>query len=178
MEKNRAWRTEFLEKNRACLKNWILAKFQALERKFCIKNWKMLKWVLGNCWESVKRGCKGPHVPVPLFKVSTPRGFCLLSWSPELSRVTPNVDAFSGVLRGLFCYGHGKPVPGATRMARGGIRLVHGSQKSTLITYYSGMKKDPKYAFLHAFFLICLSCSFQNLSLWYIDLRENQRGNG
>ena len=50
---------------------------------------------------------------------------------------------------------------GATRMARGGIRLVHGLTKSTLITYFSGMKKDPKYAFLHAFFLICLSCSFQ-----------------
>ena len=45
------------------------------------------------------------------------------------------------------------PTPrGATRMARGGIRLVHGLTKSTLITYYSGMKKDPKYAFLHAFF--------------------------
>ena len=55
---------------------------------------------------------------------------------------------------------------GATRKARGGIRLVHGLTKSTLITYYSGMKKDPKYAFLHAFFLICLSCSFQNLSIW------------
>ena len=55
---------------------------------------------------------------------------------------------------------------GATRMARGGIRLVHGLTKSTLITYFSGMKKDPKYAFLHAFFLICLSCSFQNLSIW------------
>ena len=52
---------------------------------------------------------------------------------------------------------------GATRMARGGIRLVHGLTKSTLITYFSGMKKDPKYMFLHAF---CLSCSFQNLSIW------------
>ena len=54
---------------------------------------------------------------------------------------------------------------GATQMARGGIRLVHGLTKSTLITYFSGMKKDPIYAFLHAFFLICLSCSFQNLSI-------------
>ena len=32
---------------------------------------------------------------------------------------------------------------GATRMARAGIRLVHGLTKSTLITYYSGMKKRP-----------------------------------
>ena len=56
------------------------------------------------------------------------------------------------------------PPGGATRMARGGIRLVHGLTKSTLITYYSGMKKDPKYAFLHALLLICLSCAFQNLS--------------
>ena len=55
---------------------------------------------------------------------------------------------------------------GATRMARGGIRLVHGLTKGTLITYFSGMKIDPKYAFLHAFFLIDLSCSFQNLSIW------------
>ena len=55
---------------------------------------------------------------------------------------------------------------GVTRMARRGIRLVHGLTKSTLITYFSGMKIDPKYAFLHAFFWICLSCSFQNLSIW------------
>ena len=49
------------------------------------------------------------------------------------------------------------PVPGgggATRMARGGIRLVHGHTKSTLITYFSGMKIDPKYVFLHAFFFM------------------------
>ena len=49
-------------------------------------------------------------------------------------------------------------------MARGVIRLVHGLTKSTLITYFSGMKIDPKYVFLHAFFLICLSCSFQNMT--------------
>ena len=48
---------------------------------------------------------------------------------------------------------------------KGGIRLVHGHTKSTLITYFSGMKTDPKYAFLHAFFLICPSCPFQNLSI-------------
>ena len=47
-----------------------------------------------------------------------------------------------------------------------GIRLIHGLTKSTLITYFSGMKVDPKYAFLRAFFLICLSCPFQNLSIW------------
>ena len=58
------------------------------------------------------------------------------------------------------------PGGGATRMARGGIRLVHELTKSTLITYFSGMKVDPKYAFLHAYFLICLSCSFQNFSIW------------
>ena len=51
-------------------------------------------------------------------------------------------------------------------MTNGGIRLVHGHTKSTLITYFSGMKIDPKYAFLHAFFLICPSCPFQNLSIW------------
>ena len=55
---------------------------------------------------------------------------------------------------------------GGTQMARGGIRLVHGHTKSTLIMYFSCMKIDPKYAFLHAFFLICLSCPFQNLSTW------------
>ena len=55
---------------------------------------------------------------------------------------------------------------GATWMARGGIRLVHGHTKSTLITYFSGMKIDPNYAFLHAFFLIFLSYPFQNLSIW------------
>ena len=57
-------------------------------------------------------------------------------------------------------------IPGATWMARGVIRLVHGHTKSTLITYFSGMKIDPKYAFLNAFFLICPLCPFQNLSTW------------
>ena len=50
---------------------------------------------------------------------------------------------------------------GATWMAskRGGIRLVHGLTKSTLITYFSGMKIDPKYAFLPGVF----ACIFLNL---------------
>ena len=58
------------------------------------------------------------------------------------------------------------PGGGGTRMARGDIRLVHGHTNSTLITYFSGMKIDPKYAYLHAFFLICPWCPFQNLSIW------------
>ena len=37
-------------------------------------------------------------------------------------------------------------------MARGGIRLVHGHTKSTLITYFSGMKIDPDNAFYMHFF--------------------------
>ena len=53
------------------------------------------------------------------------------------------------------------PGGGGTRMARKGIRLVHGHTKSTLITYFSGIKIDPKNAFLHAFFLICPSCPFK-----------------
>ena len=55
---------------------------------------------------------------------------------------------------------------GGTWMARGGIRLVYGHTKSTLITYFSCMKIDPKYAFVHAFFLIRQSCPFQSLSIW------------
>ena len=38
------------------------------------------------------------------------------------------------------------------------IILVKGLSKHTLNTYFPGMKIDPKYAFLHAFFLICPSC--------------------
>ena len=45
------------------------------------------------------------------------------------------------------------------------IILVKGLTKHTLKTYFSGMKIDPKYAFLHAFFLIGPSCPYQNLSL-------------
>ena len=46
------------------------------------------------------------------------------------------------------------------------IILIIGLSKNTLNTYFSGMKIDPKYAFLHVFFLICPSCPFQNLLLW------------
>ena len=38
------------------------------------------------------------------------------------------------------------------------IILVKLLSKHTLNTYFSGMKIDPKYAFLHVFFLICVSC--------------------
>ena len=31
---------------------------------------------------------------------------------------------------------------------------------------FLGMKIEPKYTFLHAFFLICISCPFQTLSIW------------
>ena len=46
------------------------------------------------------------------------------------------------------------------------IIRVKGLAKHTLNTYFSGMKIAPKYAFLHAFFLIWVSCPFQNLSIW------------
>ena len=46
------------------------------------------------------------------------------------------------------------------------IILVKRLSKHTLNTYFSGMKIDPKYTFLHAFFLICVPCPFQNLSIW------------
>ena len=62
----------------------------------------------------------------------------------------------------------------ATGTCRGGghlyfrlaIILVKGLSKHILNTYFSGMKINPKYAFFHAFFLICVSCpNFQNLSI-------------
>ena len=45
------------------------------------------------------------------------------------------------------------------------IILIKRLSKHTLNMYFSGMKIDPKYAFLHTF-LICPSCPFQNLSIW------------
>ena len=45
------------------------------------------------------------------------------------------------------------------------IIRVKGLSKRTLNTYFLGMKIDPKYAFLQAFYLICLQCTFQNLSI-------------
>ena len=41
---------------------------------------------------------------------------------------------------------------------------VKGLSKHTLNTYISGTKIDPKYTFLHTFFLISPPCPFQNLS--------------
>ena len=51
--------------------------------------------------------------------------------------------------------------PGAHLYCRLDIILEKGLSKHTLNTHFSGMKIDPKYAFLHAFFLICPSCPFQ-----------------
>ena len=61
------------------------------------------------------------------------------------------------------CSNVGTWTQGGTLMARGGIRLVYRHTKSTLITYLSGMKIDPKNVFLHAFFLICPSCQKHTL---------------
>ena len=49
------------------------------------------------------------------------------------------------------------------------IILVKGLSKHTLNTYFTGIKIDPKYAFVHAFFLICASCPFQN----FINMTKN-----
>ena len=63
-------------------------------------------------------------------------------------------------------YRHRGHCPGGHSNGKRGIRLVHGHTTwKHPITYFSGMKKDPKYACLHAFFLICPSCPFQNLSI-------------
>ena len=53
---------------------------------------------------------------------------------------------------------------GGTLYVRLDIILVKGLSKHTLNTCFSGMKIDPKYVFLHAFFLICTLCPFQSLS--------------
>ena len=55
--------------------------------------------------------------------------------------------------------------PGDHLYFRLDIILVKRLSKHTLNTYFSGMNIDPKYGFLHAFFLICVSCPFQNLSI-------------
>ena len=43
------------------------------------------------------------------------------------------------------------------------IILVKGFSKHTVNTYFSGMKEDPKYAFLHALFLICSFCHYDQI---------------
>ena len=55
--------------------------------------------------------------------------------------------------------------PGGHLYFRLDLILVKGLSKHTLNTYFSGMKIDPKYVFLHVFFLICPLCPFQNLSI-------------
>ena len=42
-----------------------------------------------------------------------------------------------------------------------GYQAHPGTHKKHPNHVFSGMKINPKYAFLHAFFLICLSCPFQ-----------------
>ena len=59
--------------------------------------------------------------------------------------------------------------PGGARVFQAGYhpRLIKRTLKThpKHVAYISGMKIDLKYAFLHAFFLLCASCPFQNLSL-------------
>ena len=45
------------------------------------------------------------------------------------------------------------------------IILVKGLSKHTLNMYFSGMKIDPKYAFLHVYVFNLYACLFQNLSI-------------
>ena len=46
------------------------------------------------------------------------------------------------------------------------IIRVKGLSEHTLNTYFSGMKIDPKYAFLHAFFFILSVMSFPKFVIW------------
>ena len=55
--------------------------------------------------------------------------------------------------------------PGGHLYFRLDIILVKALSKHTLNTYFSGTKIDPNYAFLHAFFLVCPSCPFENWSI-------------
>ena len=90
--------------------------------------------------------------------------YCFLHWS-HLPNMAVGDLAFYYTL--YLCAHLGRPwLPGGHSNGKRGYQARSWTHNSTLITYFSGMKIDPKYAFLHAFFLICLSCSFQNLSIW------------
>ena len=47
------------------------------------------------------------------------------------------------------------------------IIILKGLSKHTLNTYFSGLKIDPKYVFLHTFLLICPSCPFQKHTFFF-----------
>ena len=107
------------------------------------------------------------HSPSVWFLVQIHHGgskYCIQKCQMSLSTWNSHscFKSFLNLPQGCVEFQWSCPLSGGwgTRMVRGGIRLVHGLTKNTLIMYYSGMKKDPKNAFLHAFFLICLSCSF------------------
>ena len=61
------------------------------------------------------------------------------------------------------------PPPGGHLYFRLDIILKKGRSKHTLNTYFSGTKIHPKYSFLHAFFLICVSLSFPK----FVNMTKN-----
>ena len=59
-----------------------------------------------------------------------------------------------------------RQTPGGHSNGKRGYQARPWAHKKHPNHVFSGMKIDPNYAFLHAFFLICPSCPFQNLSIW------------
>ena len=97
----KAKRTEFLEKKKCGLKNWILAKFEALEQKFWLKlgsRTKMFK-NCDFCWKGDHKKLKHAEmgVPVPLFKVIPP---------PEQKAYYPNMQISWRVNYNVNVLGH------------------------------------------------------------------------
>ena len=63
-------------------------------------------------------------------------------------------------------YIYGKGTPGGPLVFQAWYHPCKRTFKTHPKHVFSGMKIDPKYVFLHVFFLICPSCPFQNLSIW------------
>ena len=62
----------------------------------------------------------------------------------------------------------GRSLPGGPLVFQAGYHSCKTTFKTHhkhILFKFSGMKIDPKYGFLHGFFLICVSCPFQNLSI-------------
>ena len=73
----------------------------------------------------------------------------------------------NGNILSVFIFAHICCHPGGGHLYfRLDIILIKGLSKHTLNTYFSGVKRDPKYAFLHVSFLICPPCPVKNLPLW------------
>ena len=121
---------------------------------YITKHWQYFKWQVHQSFAVLKFQFRN-------IKMSTAK-LGPLSW-PIVNNMCISFGDYHIVVRNFVSYRGGG---GGHSNGKKGYQARPWTHKEHPNHIFFMYENKPKYAFLHAFFLICLSCPFQNLSIW------------